>query len=259
MRKIVSVAALAAAMAFSVPGQAQLADEVGAISDAGGARGGLPTVCTDPNIIAIDDGAAENGYSGNAAVVSEAIVVQRFSAVDFPDGAMDTVCIGLVSLGPTSLNFEIVVFDDDGPSGVPGTELGAVPASASGVPTGLPETVFSYDISAAGITLPATGNFYLGMRWTPSDPNIFIAADETGATNAGAGQLFFDTGDPMTDDWQAINGLFPNYSALIVRALPAQGTPPPPEAAPVPTFSNFGLLLMALVLAGVAVVVIRTR
>jgi len=260
MRQYLTAAAFAAITTLSVSAQAQLGDEIGAVSNADGPSGGTPPVCSDPAIISLDDGAAENGYSGNAAVVSEATIVQLFNAADFPQGAIDTVCLGWVSLGPSSVNFEIVVFDDDGAGGVPGTELGAVAESAAGIPTGLPETIFSYDVTGAGISVPASGNFYIGVRFVPSDPNVFIAADETGATNVGAGQLFFDTGDPMTDDWQAINGLFPNYSALIVRALPGDGgTPPPPTAESVPTLSNTGLVLMSLLLAAFAIVVLRAR
>ena len=258
MRQYFTAAAFAAITTLSISAQAQLADEIGAISNAEGPRGGTPTVCSDPSIISVDDGVAENGYSGNAAVVSEATIVQLFNAADFPQGSIDTVCLGWVSLGPSSINFEIVVFDDDGAGGVPGTELGAVAASATGIPTGLPETVLSYDVSGAGIGVPASGNFYIGVRFVPSDPNFFIAADETGATNVGAGQLFFDTGDPMNDDWQAINVLFPNYSALIVRALPGAGAPPPTTEA-VPTLSNTGLILMSLLLAAFAIVVLRAR
>jgi len=256
MHKFMITAAFAAIFALPVSAQAQLADEIGSISNAT-QRGGAPAVCSDPGIISVDDGTAENGYGGNPAAVTEATFVQQFSAADFPQGSIDTVCLGWVSLGPSSINFEIVVFDDDGPGGVPGTELGAIPGSAAGLPTGLPETIFDFNVLGAGITLPASGNFFLGVRFVPTDPNFFIASDETGATNAGAGQLFFDTGDPMTDDWQAINGLFPNYSALIIRALP--GTPPPEEALPVPTMSNLALILMSLMLAAVAVVVIRIR
>jgi hypothetical protein len=259
MRNFFSVAAIAAAVAFSAPSYAQLADELGASGPGAGARGGGPPICTDPDMVTIDDGAAENGYSANAAVVNEATFVQLFDTVDFPQGTIDTICLGWVSLGPTSANFEIVVYDDDGPGGNPGTELSATPHTISGLPTGLPEITAAYDMTSAAITLPASGNFYLGVRFTPTDPNFFIAADETDATNAGAGQVFYDTGDPMTDDWQAVNVLFPNYSALIVRALPGLSAPPPPTAQAVPSVSNFGLLLMALVLAGIAVVVIRTR
>ncbi|MGB0514513.1 MAG: hypothetical protein ACPGJE_06710, partial [Wenzhouxiangellaceae bacterium] len=190
MRQLISVAVFAAMTALSVPAQAQLADEVGSTNNPGQPRGGAPAICSDPGMIAVDDDAAENGYSGNAAIVAEATFVQQFDAADFPLRSIDTVCLGWVSLGPTSVNFEIVVFDDDGPGGVPGTELAAVPNSATGLPTGLPETVFSYNVFGDGIVLPTSGNFYLGVRFVPSDPNVFIAADETGATNAGAGQLF---------------------------------------------------------------------
>lgn len=257
MRKVIIVAAMAAISILAIPAQAQLAEEVGSINNAGEPRGGMPTVCADPAIIAVDDGAAENGYSGNAAAVSEVTIVQRFDSADFPAGVIDAVCIGWISQGPDSLNFEIVVFDDDGPGGAPGTELGAVPASATGLPNGLPETVFDYDVSASGITLPASGNFYLGARWVPTSPNVFIAADETDVTNAGAGHALFDTGDPG-DDWEALSSVFPNYSALIVRALAGAGEPAPP-ALPVSMMSNWALILMSLMLAAIALVVVRMR
>jgi hypothetical protein len=183
--------------------------------------------------------------------------VQRFDSADFPAGLIAAACVGWISQGPESVNFEIVAFDDDGPGGAPGTELGAVAASATGLPSGLPATLFDYDLTASGITLPASGNFYLGARWVPSSPNVFIAADETGATNVGAGHAFFDTGDPG-DDWQALNSTFPNYSALIVRALAGAGEPAPP-ALPVSMMSNWALILMALMLAAIAVTVLRMR
>jgi len=235
-------------------GAAQVGVDYGQFASSGPIVEG--TVCNNPDYVSSDDGTAENGYSGNPAVVTEATVVDRFSAADFPGGAIDSVCVGWVSLGPTSVNFEIVVFDDDGAGGAPGTELGSLSASATGLPTGLPATLAEFNFVGAGVALPGTGDFYLGIRYAPSSPNVFVAADETGATNAGAGQLFFDTGDPMTDDWQAVNGLFPNYSAMLIRGLPGTGLP---ESQPVPALGWQGILLMTLLLAGLAALVFRSR
>jgi len=238
---------------------AQIAAEFGSVGETGAPTGGLPAVCTDPGIVSNNDGTAENGYSGNPATVAEATIVERFSAASFPNGSISDVCIGWVSLGPASFDFEIVVFDDDGAGGAPGTELGSLMSSTSGVPTGLPETVFAVDFSGAGVTLPNNGDIYVGARVVPAAPNFFVAADETGANNVGAGQIFFDTGDPMNDDWQPINGLFPNYSSLIVSALPGQAEqvlPPPPA---VPTMNSYGLLGMALALMLGAGLFLRRR
>lgn len=255
MYKIITAAMFVAITTLTISAQAQFSEEVGSATNAAEPRGGAPAICSDPDIIALDDGAAENAYSGNPASVMEVTIVQLFDSADFPAGLIDAACIGWVSLGPGSVNFEIVVFDDDGAGGAPGTELSAVPASASGLPgSGLPETVFDYDLSASGITLPASGNFYLGARWVPTDPNVFVGADETGATNAGAGHIFFDLGDPG-DDWATISSTFPSYSSLIVRALPGEGAP----ALPVSMMSNWALVLMSLMLAVIAVVVLRMR
>jgi hypothetical protein len=239
--------------------QAQTADEFGSIGQQGAPAGGIPAVCSDPAIVSNNDGTAENGYSGNSMVVAEVTLLERFSAASFPNNTISDVCIGWVSLGTPDLNFEIVVFDDDGAGGAPGTELGAVAGNVTGLPMGLPETVIAVDVSGAAITLPAAGDVYVGARYIPPAPNIFVAADETGASNVGAGQLFFDTGDPMTDDWQPINSLFPNYSSLFVSALPgeaAQALPPPPA---VPTMNSFGLLGMALALMLGAGLFLRRR
>lgn len=214
------------------------------------------TICDDPGIVGSDDGTAENGYSGNPATVTQVRLVDRFSAADFPGGTIEGVCIGLLTLAGDSLNFEIVVFDDDGTGGAPGTVLGTSPASAAGIPNGLPPALYSYDISASGIAIPDSGDFYIGVQYSPVDhPSVFVAADETGATNAGAGQVFFDTGNPG-DDWQAIPAVFPNYSALFVRALPGVAVEIP-ESQPVPTLGTWGLICLALLLGLVAVTAVR--
>lgn len=213
------------------------------------------TICDDPGIVGSDDGTAENGYSGNPTTVAEVRLADRFSTADFPGGTIDTVCVGLLTLGPDSINFEIVVFDDDGAGGAPGTVLGTVPASATGLPNGLPPAFYSYDVSGSAIAVPASGDFYIGVQYAPPSPNVFVGADETGGTNAGAGQVFFDTGDPG-DDWQALPTVFPSYSALLVRALPGVAVEIP-ESQPVPTVGTWGLIGLALLLGLVAVTVLR--
>lgn len=230
---------------------AQNAAEIGRFANSVTIEG---TTCSIPPYVGSDDGTAENGYSGNAATVTEFTVVDRFSTADFPGLAIDSVCIGFVSLGTPAVDYEIVVFDDDGAGGAPGTLLGAVAASATGIPTGLPETLFQVDFTGAGVTLPTTGDFYLGVRYAPfATGNVFVASDETGATNAGAGFLFFNTGDPG-DAWEPINGAFPGYSGMFIRGLPGAA-----ESQPVPAMGTIGLALLGLMLIGVAIVALRAR
>lgn len=213
-------------------------------------------VCDDPGIITSDDGTAENGYSGNPDTVTEVRVVDQFDVADFPAGAIDTICVGWISLaGGATLNFDIVIYDDDGAAGAPGTELASIASTAAGIPAGLPGQMYSYDVSGAGITLPAADSFYIGARWAPNG-DIFVASDETGATSAGAGQVWFDT-DMI---WNPINTLFPNYSALMVRALPGTGGgEPPPESTPVPVMGVWSISGLALLMVVVALTVLRRK
>ncbi|MGH9382479.1 MAG: hypothetical protein ACRD2Z_18020 [Thermoanaerobaculia bacterium] len=163
-----------------------------------------------------DDGAAENGYSGNPAIVSTFEGVQQFTPAAYP-GTYDTVCVGLVSLGGPNLDFEIEVRDDDGVDGGPGTLLGAVPVSAAGIPGGLPCAFFEYDITSLGLNIP-DGNVWIGVRWNPMTfPSRFICADESPATLLHPGFVNFDTAG-----WQATQTVFPGYRAKLVRAIPGE-------------------------------------
>lgn len=246
---------------FSCAGFAQSAADFGSQPSPGPAvqpLEGIVSVCDDPAIIRSDDGTAENGYSGNTGTVSEVTLVDRFDRSDFPANLIDTICIGWVSLAPDGVDFDLVVFDDDGVDGAPGTLLASAPASISGLPIGLPATIAPYDFIGQGSVLPASGSFYIGVRYTPVVGGLFVAADESGAVGAAGGYVFFDTAAP-DDVWQAIQTAFPAYSALFVRALPGEPPVVLPESQPVPTMGNWSLMLMALALALVAVVVLRAR
>jgi len=174
-----------------------------------------------------DDGGAENGYSGNPMLVSTFEGVQQFTPAAFP-GTYDTVCVGLVSQGGPTLDFEIEVRDDDGAAGSPGTLLGAVPVSAAGIPAGLPCAFFEYDITSLALNIPS-GNVWIGVRWNPMlFPTRFICGDQSPATPLHPMFVNFNTGS----GWQQI-GLpapapFPSARALLVRAI--EGTLGPTDA-----------------------------
>ncbi|QKK01396.1 MAG: S8 family serine peptidase [Pseudomonadota bacterium] len=180
-------------------------------------------------LVVHDDGSIENGYSGNASVVSEVAIVEYFEPDLYP-ALVDHVCVAFVSLGPDTLNYELVVFAADGVGGGPGTELAAVPATATGIPGGgIPATVpwYSVDLSAEGLTLES-GGLYFGVRYAPLDPGVFLASDQSPTTPLQTG--FFQTDGGA---WGAIQDSFPDYRAMFVRPqLPLASGCASPETVP---------------------------
>ncbi|WP_376692853.1 carboxypeptidase regulatory-like domain-containing protein [Wenzhouxiangella sp. EGI_FJ10409] len=166
-----------------------------------------------PGLVIHDDGTIENGYSGNPAVATDVTVIEGFE----PEGerVLGTVCVALLSQGPESRDFELVVFDDDGTGGGPGTEIAAVPATATGLPDGLPDPIvwYSVDLTSENIVVES-GRVYIGARWEVSDPNVFLGSDEDGPGGVGAGYFRTDDGE-----WSELGTAetFPEFSALFVR------------------------------------------
>lgn len=161
-----------------------------------------------------DDGTAENGYSGNATLISSFEGVSQFTPASYP-WVYDTVCVALVSLGGATLDFEIEVRDDDGTGGEPGTLLGTLPVSESTLPAGLPCAWFSYDISSLNLNV-ASGSVWIGVRWNPmSFPSRFICADESAATPLHPGYVNFNN----PSQWQTTQTAFPAYKAKLIRTL----------------------------------------
>ena len=137
--------------------------------EVGGARGVaargavVPTGCSGGEVH--DDGTPENGYGWSPAV-TDGRFVERFTPTTYPF-RYGELCICWVrsSQGTDdTIAFEVVAYDDDGPSGAPGTLLGSLPAVASAVPTSLPGAFTSVDISALGVNA-GLGHVYLGARW----------------------------------------------------------------------------------------------
>jgi cytoskeletal protein RodZ len=179
----------------------------------------------EPGIIIQDDGTIENGYSGNpAAGITEVRFVDRFTPSNYP-ASFRAVCVAFLSLGPTSLNFDIVVYAADGPGGAPGTLLGSQAATAvtpvisPPIPPGYQPTWNSYDISAMGLQITA-GSVYIGVRYTPLSPsNVFIAADESAGNPVGfAGGYWWNN---SANAWVTIQSAFASYRALMVRPVEA--------------------------------------
>jgi len=170
-----------------------------------------------PGIIVHDDGVPENGYSGNPSTVSSFVGVDKFTPSGYP-GTFTSVCTSFVTnAGATSVDYEVVIYDDTGADGGPGAELGAV-ATTGVVSADIGTPVFnSVDVSALGLNI-ASGSVYIGVRFNPqTEGGVYIGSDESGTNPPAGGFVSFDTGTgpaftPTADS-------FPAYTSLMVRAV----------------------------------------
>ncbi len=167
---------------------------------------------TAEGLVVLDDGTIENGYSGNPAVVSQMMFVQAYE-VAVPS-ILSRVCLAFVSQGPSSLNHEVVVFAADGAGGAPGTELGSLAAVATSMGTSVPSTPLwnTVDLSSLNL-LVQPGTVYIGVRFAPSTPNVYIASDQSAASPGATGYWWNNSAAawaPITDAWA-------DYKALFVR------------------------------------------
>jgi len=183
-----------------------------------------PCASTTPGVIIHDDGVATNGYAGGVNVLSTAI--DKFTPAYYPI-TLASVCVAFATYDyPTSpagaVDYEVVVYDDTGPGGTPGNELGSVSASTTGAAYPQPG-VFrdSVDISSLGISI-ASGSVYVGARWNPDQSpayTVFLDADENGSDGAPLDPPeggYFDGGDGV---FVPTPSLFGDYKAMMVRAV----------------------------------------
>ena len=176
-----------------------------------------------PGLIAHDDGVATNAYE---TLQTSSTFVDKFTPTYYP-AIFTSVCVAFNTyaypVSPAgSVHYEVVVYDDTGPGGSPGNELGSVDATTVGSP--LSEGgVFrdSVDISGLGINV-VSGSVYIGVRWNPdqaSNYSVYLYADENGTDsiplNAPEGG-YFDGGDGV---FAPIASTFRNYKSLMVRAV----------------------------------------
>ena len=173
-----------------------------------------------PGIVIHDDGTVETGYQSGPGILG--IFADKFTPTSYPS-TYTSVCLAFNRLcgGNTSENVEVVVFDDDGPGGSPGTELGAMPVTVTNIPIFPDPTPVwnSFDISSLNIVVN-DGSVYIGARWTP--PNFFdrafLSSDENGPGD-GDGYYF----DNFDNFWTPIRNFFPFYRAMFVRAVEQPG------------------------------------
>src|SRR4029077_20486251 len=173
-----------------------------------------------PGIVIHDDGTVETGYQRGPGILG--IFADKFTPVSYPS-TYTSVCLAFMRLcGATaSERVEVVVFDDDGPGGSPGTELGAMPVTIDNIPIFPdPAPVWnSFDISSLNIVVN-DGSVYIGARWTPPSffDRAYLASDENGP-GSGDGYYF----DNVSNVWTPIGNFFPQYRAMFVRAVEQLG------------------------------------
>ncbi len=163
-------------------------------------------------LIIHDDGEIDNGYSGNPSLVDDAIFLQLYESVD--PVRLDTLCLAFVSQGTDSLDFEVVLYDVDGPDGAPGTQLASFAVTATDIPE-WPESEPNWQVvDLSGLDwILEPGPIYIGVRFNPPQPNVFIGGDENDETEQQVGYWWNDD----DDQWMPLQSSFPAYRALFMR------------------------------------------
>lgn len=144
--------------------------------------------------IVYDDGAFEFGYGIGDGDPDDAIMLQRLTLG--PTTELDQVCICFVrsqgNPGTTDFPFDVVLYDNDGPGGGPGTLVGAVASTATDVPMFPQVGMYEVDLTNAGIPFPG-GDLFVGARW-PGGPSHFLCGDSSPTTTQQELQVSGDHG-----------------------------------------------------------------
>jgi len=115
--------------------------------------------------VTYDDGGFSDFYGMNPP----ANMVMRF---DLPAGttAIEQVCSCFSKLddaSDSSLPYEVVVYDNDGVGGIPGTFLGSVAATATSIPVTGNLAFYNVSLTNSGIVFP-DNSVYVGVRFNSS-------------------------------------------------------------------------------------------
>lgn len=181
----------------------------------------LVTAAASPNCslgVVYDNGGFEGGYSVGPG---DAGSVMRF---DLPAGttALDQVCtcFSRSATAPSNMSFEVVVYDNNGAGGSPGTFLGAVDATANSIPVFPATQFYNVDLAGSGITLPDQ-NVFVGVVWPGGSPPLYICGDTSGST---AQRTLYGSGNGGAT-WTGYGTLFPTTAprALGIRVDPLTG------------------------------------
>src|SRR5690606_35733678 len=153
--------------------------------------------------------------------------VNKFTPVGYP-ATIESVCSSFITVagGTPDLFYDIVVYDDDGAGGAPGTLIGEMTGlTAVNIPifsAGDPAIWQSENTSSENWVINE-GDVYIGVRFSPTTPNHYIATDESTSTPLVEGYWWNDS----AGDWAPITDAFPATRSLFVRAeISGDGNPP---------------------------------
>jgi hypothetical protein len=170
-------------------------------------------------VIVHDDGMPEDGYRDGSGLFSINAYVDRFTPSAYP-ATLTTACVSFLTNGPTTQDFDLIVYDDTGFDGSPGNLIASVPATATDIPNTAMAAFVKIDLSGLGISI-ASGSVYIGAQWNPLDPgDVFIASDVDGDPDAGHGYHMRGS-DLGLGSWDRTIEEFADYHALLVRAVEA--------------------------------------
>lgn len=167
--------------------------------------GQCPAACGG---VAPDDGSVENGYGWGTG----RSFVQRFTPEAYPFVVTHVCAAFTQASAATSLDFNVVVFADDGPGGGPGTIIGGAFATVDDVPGWLDHTFETVAIENPALIIDQ-GSVYIGVEWNEdTEIGFYVAADESPGTPAQTGFYREQWGQ-----WISISSTFPNYRSLLLR------------------------------------------
>ena len=166
-----------------------------------------------------DDGSFQDAYqAGSSGLVS---MVMKF---DLPAGTttLDQVCSCFTRLStatPSTMNYEVVIYNDNGAGGAPGTLVAAIPVSASGLQV-IPSVSFANaNVTSSGIVLP-DNTVYVGARWPVG--NIFMCGDRSAGTAQRSNYYSTNSGA----SWTSMASFTSPPRALGIRVDTGSGTTP---------------------------------
>ncbi len=168
---ILSIFALSGAIAQAAEPQFSHLEQDSAMSPKGVSMG-----CDDG--IILDDGTFENATGPGGG--TNGAMVQHFTPFPGSSSQVEEVCLCFFrqSGGASTLDFDIVAYDDDGPGGSPGTLLGSFPASVTPSADNTVE-FFSFE-APAGFNIPTDGFFLGAGSWnTVQAGGYFLCHDIT--------------------------------------------------------------------------------
>lgn len=170
-----------------------------------------------------DDGSVDTNYWLNGR--ADAAAVEKFTPTSYPN-SFSTVCFQFITTNAnqSTLNFTILVFDDDGTDGAPGTLLGSkavtsnqLHVATSGTAYPFAATFEAFDISDLSLSI-TSGSVYIGATWdsrSTAFPNAKLGLDTSAGTPVGGGYRRLSSALA----WDKIVNSTPAYRALFVRAV----------------------------------------